>query len=159
MTHAHPISLSACGIYVLTAAKLLDGMDLQEAIRTGIREGLAYYDADPRFACHMEVWGRIREVDVLADLPEEEIRSGGYVVQTLEAALWCLLNTDNYRDAALMAVNLGGDTDTTAAVVGGLAGLAYGMAGIPRQWLEELAAANVVEDCCRSLCRWCEASE
>ena len=59
------------------------------------------------------------------EIPEEEIKSSGYVVDTLEAAIWCLLNTENYRDCVLKAVNLGDDTDTVAAVAGGLAGLKY----------------------------------
>lgn len=61
------------------------------------------------------------------------------MIDTLEAALWCFLNTENYRDAVLNAVNLGGDTDTTAAVTGALAGLVYGLEDIPAVWLNALA--------------------
>jgi len=71
-------------------------------------------------------------------LPEEKIKSNGYVVDTLEAALWCLLNTDNYKDCVLKAVNLGDDTDTVAAIAGGLAGMFYGVDAIPNEWLEQL---------------------
>ena len=53
--------------------------------------------------------------------------------------MWCFLTTDNYQDAVLKAVNLGEDTDTTAAVTGALAGLAYGLGDIPPHWLEPLA--------------------
>ncbi len=157
LTHAHPISLSACGIYILIAAKLLAGMQLKEAIRAGVKEGLAYYDGIPAFGESLKVWNRIRDVDTLEKLAESSIRSGGYVVETLEASLWCLLNTANYSDAALKAVNLGGDTDTTAAVVGGLAGLAYGMDGIPGEWLEKLAGKDTVDRCCRSLKKYCDS--
>ena len=59
------------------------------------------------------------------------VGSSGYVVDTFVAAMWCLLTTDNYRDCVLKAVNLGSDTDTTAAVAGGLAGIMYGLEGIP----------------------------
>lgn len=155
LTHAHPISLSACGIYVLIAAKLLAGMKLEEAIRAGVNEGLDYYDGIPDFSGSIKVWHRLRDVDALRALPEKGIRSGGYVVETLEASLWCLLNTDSYAAAALKAVNLGGDTDTTAAVVGGLAGLAYGMEGIPADWTEKLAGKDTIERCCRSLDKYC----
>lgn len=58
------------------------------------------------------------------------------MVDTLEAALWCFLNTENYRDCVLKAVNLGDDTDTVGAVAGGLAGLYYGMDHIPKEWIE-----------------------
>jgi ADP-ribosylglycohydrolase len=74
----------------------------------------------------------------LPDLPEREIRSDGYVVSTLEAAVWCLLNNPTFSETVLLAVNLGGDSDTTGAVVGGLAGIYYGYGAIPRNWLERL---------------------
>jgi ADP-ribosylglycohydrolase len=63
----------------------------------------------------------------------------GYVLHTLESSLWCLLKTDSYAAAVLTAVNLGGDTDTTGCVTGGLAGLYYGADAIPAEWLEVLA--------------------
>ena len=72
-------------------------------------------------------------------IPRNKIRSTGYVVHTLEAAIWCIAKSTNYRDAVLMAVNLGDDTDTTAAVTGGLAGLAYGHDSIPQEWVIALA--------------------
>ncbi len=81
--------------------------------------------------------------------PRDEIRSSGYVVDTLEAAIWCLLSTDDYRSAVLEAVNLGSDTDTTAAVAGGLAGLAYGMDAIPEEWLAALKKRDEIEKLCR----------
>lgn len=81
--------------------------------------------------------------------PKDEIRSRGYVVDTLEAALWCLLGTDDYRSAVLTAVNLGDDTDTTAAVTGGLAGLAYGIDAIPGEWLAALQNREEIEKLCR----------
>ena len=62
----------------------------------------------------------------IKDQGENNISSGGYVIHTLEASLWCLMHTQNYADAVLKAVNLGEDTDTTACVTGGLAGLLYG---------------------------------
>ena len=70
------------------------------------------------------------------ELNENEIQSGGYVIQTLEASIWCLLTTDTYEEADLQAVNLGGDTDTTGAVTGGLAGLFYGHAAITKSWIK-----------------------
>ena len=64
-------------------------------------------------------------------MPAAEVRSGGYVLDTLNAALWCLANTDSYAECVLAAVNLGDDTDTTACVAGALAGATYGYAAIP----------------------------
>jgi ADP-ribosylglycohydrolase len=84
---------------------------------------------------------RILRTDISA-LPESAIKSGGFVIDTLEAALWCFLTTDTYRDAVLKAVNLGEDTDTTAAVTGGIAGLFYGKDAIPADWLRKLAGVD-----------------
>jgi hypothetical protein len=70
------------------------------------------------------------------------IYSGGYVVDTLTAAVWCLLKYDTFEDTVLAAVNLGDDTDTTAAVAGGLAGIYYGIDAIPDQWIKQLARLN-----------------
>lgn len=69
---------------------------------------------------------------------EDEIRGSGYVVECLEAALWCFWQTTSFMEAVLKAVNLGDDADTTAAVCGQVAGAFYGETGIPPVWLEHL---------------------
>ncbi len=75
---------------------------------------------------------------------EREIRGSGYVVESLEAALWCFESTENFRDAILAAANLGDDADTTAAICGQIAGAHYGEAGIPEAWLNRLARADAI---------------
>lgn len=75
----------------------------------------------------------------IASLPVESINSEGYVIDTLEASLWCFLTTSSYSEAVLKAVNLGEDTDTTAAVTGGLAGVYYGVEDIPPEWINGIA--------------------
>lgn len=77
---------------------------------------------------------------------EDEIQSSGYVLHTLEASIWCLLTTENYKEAVLKAVNLGNDTDTTGAVTGGIAGLLYGLDNIPENWLKQIARYNDIEN-------------
>lgn len=69
----------------------------------------------------------------------DEIRGSGYVVESLEAALWCFWHTSSYKQAVLQAANLGDDADTTAAICGQLAGAYYGVADIPEPWLDKLA--------------------
>jgi len=64
----------------------------------------------------------------------------------LEASIWCFLNTDNYKDAVLKAVNLGGDTDTIAAITGGLAGLYYGIEDIPSEWRNKIASPHLINN-------------
>lgn len=75
-----------------------------------------------------------------------EIRGTGYVVDCLEAALWCFAHTDSYADAVLTAANLGDDADTTAAVCGQIAGAYYGSTGIPPLWLEKLYQAEMIRE-------------
>ena len=69
---------------------------------------------------------------------ESAIRGSGYVVESLEAALWCFMRTDTFKDAVLMAANLGDDADTTATVCGQIAGAYYGELAIPHGWLDKL---------------------
>lgn len=71
-----------------------------------------------------------------------EIRGTGYVVQSLEAALWCFASTANYRNCVLMAANLGDDADTTAAVAGQIAGAFYGAEGIPQPWRDRVCMST-----------------
>ncbi|MDX5629087.1 MULTISPECIES: ADP-ribosylarginine hydrolase Tri1 [unclassified Brenneria] len=68
----------------------------------------------------------------------DQIRSSGYVIDTLEAAMWSVWNTDNFRDAILLAANLGDDADSVAATTGQIAGALYGYSGIPSEWLAKL---------------------
>lgn len=75
----------------------------------------------------------------------DEIRGSGYVVESLEAALWCFLRTESFGDAVLAAVNLGHDTDTTGAICGQIAGAFYGESGIPSEWLGRLEKREMVE--------------
>ncbi len=74
-----------------------------------------------------------------------EIRGTGYVVRALEAALWAFLNSDGFEEGALSAVNLGDDADTTGAIYGQLAGVYYGLDGIPERWRERLALGETIE--------------
>lgn len=132
LTHAHDISKEACVIYIRVAKKLLEGMDLVEAVKESVGE-----TADP-------VFERLTSIHLL---PEEEIRSTGYVVDTLEAAIWAAATTESYEECVLKAVNLGDDTDTVGAVAGALAGILYGYEAIPERWLEVLRNKELIEEC------------
>lgn len=74
----------------------------------------------------------------------DEIRGSGYVVQSLEAALWCFWQGESFEECVLAAVNLGEDADTTGAICGQMAGAFYGESGIPRQWVERLVQASEI---------------
>lgn len=81
---------------------------------------------------------KVKEILSTLNVTRDEVKSSGYVIHTLHAALWCFKNTDNFRDAILLATNLGDDADTVAAVTGQIAGAFYGMGNIPITWLHTL---------------------
>lgn len=160
LTHRHPRSVLAC-VILLEFARLLCDHPKEEAMRMlQVNMGSLLQDF-PELAAERKHFGRILPTlgkdpgghtaaadgpanghdapNAIRKIPRNKIRSTGYVVHTLEAAIWCIANSTNYRDAVLMAVNLGDDTDTTAAVTGGLAGLAYGHDSIPQEWVIALA--------------------
>ena len=83
----------------------------------------------------------------IRELSRDQVKSSGYVKDTLEAALWCIANTESYENAVLEAVNLGDDTDTIAALTGGLAALQYGFDAIPKGWIDKLANKELIERC------------
>ena len=92
-----------CGIYALILMELCDGRGIA-GIQTGIDRAKRYYEANPVFSKELGSYARILNCLSIMDfarMPEDEIKSGGYVVSTLEAALWCVLNTNNYRDCVL----------------------------------------------------------
>jgi len=139
ITHGHARSQMACGLYVWIALGLLDGRSPREAYQWAIQTLEPVYRPHPEAAQFDRLWR-----GDLDRCPINDIRGSGYVVDALEAALWCLLTTDGYAAAVLRAVNLGEDTDTTAAIAGGLAGLAYGVSAIPADWRAELARESEI---------------
>jgi len=99
-----------------------------------------------------------REVDEVAagsfkDKDPPQIRGSGYVVESLEAALWAFHRTDDFRDGLFEAVNLGNDADTTGAVYGQLAGAFYGVEAIPGEWMYKLALRAEIEGLADALMR------
>ncbi len=120
ITHGHDISKEACRIYIKIAKQLLQGNNLSEILNC------------------MNVSEYFKRLKYMDDISEDNIFSTGYVIHTLEASMWCLLKTNKYEEAVLKAVSLGDDTDTTAAVTGGLAGIIYGYEGIPKKWIEKI---------------------
>ena len=140
ITHGHARSQMACVFYGMMVRQLLLGQPPQAALDAARSQFLALY----KRSAELSHFSHILEDD-LVSLPEDEIVSTGYVLHTLHASLWCLLTTRNYRECVLKAVNLGGDTDTTGCVAGGLAGVAYGMNCIPAEWIRQLARKGEVD--------------
>lgn len=130
VTHGHLRARLACRFHAGFVRHFLKGGDVKEAFRATQEE----------FATVLAVTGEAPAFQRLVDpgfsaLPEDSIHSSGYVIDTLEASFWCLLRSETFPSCVLAAVNLGEDTDTTGCVAGGLAGLVYGRASIPGEWL------------------------
>lgn len=145
ITHGHIRSVIACFYYLEFALQILSGKDKFEIYKNLQTEIPNYLTSRAVNPAEIEKFNRLLKEDI-TQLREDEIQSSGYVLHTFEASIWCLLTTDNYKDAVLKAVNLGEDTDTTGAVTGGLAGLIYGFDGIPEKWLQQIARYSDIEN-------------
>jgi len=150
LTHNHLRSKIACGLYYFCVKAILDGKgSLSERLYIGMNRGFAFYERSEECVHELCYYDRLRNLTSFAELGEDGIRSSGYVVDTLEAVIWCLLNTDSYRECVLKAVNLGEDTDTVGAIAGGLAGLWYGEEAIPKEWLDVIVRREWIEEMLR----------
>jgi ADP-ribosyl-[dinitrogen reductase] hydrolase len=125
-THGAAEAVAACRIFAAILAAALNGRSKSEVLSAATGTGVS---------ARLDAIASASYVGQSA----EQIRGTGYVVDCLEAALWCFARTDDFRDAVLEAANLGDDADTTAAVCGQIAGAYYGVAGIPGSWLDCLA--------------------
>ena len=141
LTHAHEISKLGCKIYADYVTLLLDGVDKVKALDL-LKEidYNKYYFNDS-----VKVYQRILKGD-LKSLNIDQIRSSGYVVDSLEASLWCTVKNNNYEDAVVAAINLGEDTDTIGAITGSLNGIIYGKNNIPERWLNKLKKKDYLEE-------------
>lgn len=138
LTHAHEVSQTACMIYVTYAKKLYHGVDRDEALVETLHE------------CEWCLTNDFVRLKNIKNVSRDDISNYIYVVSILEAALWCFLTSNDYRECILKAVNLGNDSDTTAAIAGGLAGLYWGVDGdgIPLMWLEDVAGTAEIGRLC-----------
>ncbi|MHB8903156.1 MAG: ADP-ribosylglycohydrolase family protein [Thermoguttaceae bacterium] len=140
-THASPQCVSACAYFGTILAGLIHGIDRNEVLARD--------------------WASLRQLRTIAPLHPEildvaegsfgekrppDIQGSGYVVKSLEAALWAFDGAKDFREAVLRAVNLGDDADTTGAVCGQLAGAFWGESGIPAEWREGLARKDMIEE-------------
>ena len=125
VTHAHSECTAACAFESAMILLLLKGETPADALvqarqQVALPPGLAAF------------------VDEAPQRRRDELRNTGWVRHTLESAVWALLTTSNFEEAAIQAANLGADADTSATVLGALAGAAYGLSGIPERWVDML---------------------
>ena len=154
LTHAHVRSKMACGIYYFCVRSCMDRIgSISDWLQAGVDAAFSYYDQIEECRTELQHFSRIRNLQILQSLPKSEIKSGGYVIESIEASFWCLLTTASYKDCVLKAVNLGHDTDTTAAIAGGLAGLYYGYDAIPKAWKWDIIRRDWIEKMCEDCIR------
>ncbi|WP_390450012.1 ADP-ribosylglycohydrolase family protein [Chryseobacterium sp. Alg-005] len=147
ITHGHFRSVFACFIYVIFAIQLLKGKSKSEAYDYIQETALRHAENQEFNPKEIQLFYRVLKNDI-SSYKEDEIQSGGYVLNSLEASLWCFLNSESYSEAVLKAVNLGEDTDTTGAITGGIAGIYYGFENIPQEWISELVRKDDIENLC-----------
>ncbi len=144
LTHNHPRSKTACGLYAFIVRALINEEGtLEERLQSGLKQGFAYYRKHGNK--ELGYYSRLEDLGSFAKTERKDIRSSGYVVDSLEAAVWCLITENSLEKSLLKAANLGEDTDTVAAIAGGLAGLYYTADAIPQEWYEALQNRELVE--------------
>lgn len=138
LTHGHEVSKLGCLIYAYYVWLLLDGYDKYLALEKTLEIEYDKYYGEYAISKYKRIF-----LEDFKDLNENKIYSDGYIVNTLEASLWCFLQSNSYDEGVLRAVNLGSDTDTVAAITGSFCGIKY---GINDKWLSKLQSREYIED-------------
>lgn len=154
LTHPHPTNTEACQIYTHLLTLILSFPPKSKAeLATAVSSyPLTVPKLRDRFA-------KYSDLASFGAVDEDQIKSSGYVVSTLESALWAFFTTEDFREGALKVVNLGHDADTVGAVYGGLAGGFYGIENVPTEWLDGLARRDMVEEVVEAVVKLVEAGE
>lgn len=147
ITHAHWISKFSCFLVCEFAINLRKGVKKiawSEAVKS--LEALAFNTPTVLQSDFEEYFGKYLVDDITETLTDDDFQGSGFARDTAVTSAWCILTTSDYAEATLKAVNFGDDTDTTACVVGGLAGTLYGIEDIPSDWLERLVKRYKIEN-------------
>jgi ADP-ribosylglycohydrolase len=139
-THGAPECVDSCRYFAGLLLAAVNGLPKDAILNNECEPGVRCFLGEPLAPKVAEIAG-----GSFKRRSPPEIRGSGYVIHTLEAALWAFHATDTFRDGALKVVNLGEDADTTGAVYGQIAGAFYGEEGIPAQWRANLAMRELVE--------------
>ena len=134
MTHKDDLASEACCIYNHIIWEMIHKKNVKESICSALDR----YDPEDRYGAILK-----------ETLKYEDLKPTGFVVDTLRCSLYCLINTEDFFDAVVMAVNLGGDADTIGAVTGGLAGAYYGYESLPAVWVYQLKCFNELDELCK----------
>lgn len=150
ITHAHKRSKIACVLYVEIAKSMLENDDLTIEKHINL--------ACDKIKEHYKGSEELKHFQKIFDNNLDDISGKGYVIYTFECVVHCLLTTDNYKDAVLKAVNIGHDTDTNAAICGGLAGIYYGFDSIPVDWTDQINRIDYLLSLCEEYEAFCDES-
>ncbi|KAI1931819.1 hypothetical protein LOZ66_004151 [Ophidiomyces ophidiicola] len=139
VTHPYPACTECCMLYTKLIACAMNGGTKSDIANVVSRT--TYVDEKVK-----GIFDRYAGVDDWVTTEENSINSSGYVITTLEAALWSFFSTNSFQDGAFKVVNLGDDADTVGAVYGGLAGAFYGFDSIPVEWIDGLQRKDIVAE-------------
>lgn len=143
ITHRHEVSILGCYIYVRFAIELLRGSSIKIAYSKIKKIDYSMFSNNAKSKYKRLLMEDISKYEL------DEINSTSYIVDTLEAVIWVLLNTKNFNEAIIGAINLGDDTDTVGACTGGLAGIYYGIDSIKAEWKHDLLKFDYLIELCR----------
>lgn len=145
LTHKHSRAAMSCFIYLKLAEYLLLGEEKEMAYSKMRDDVVQLWDSINFDKVEQQHFKRIITHHIL-ETQREDLKSGGYVIESLEASLWCFMNESDYKTTVLSVINLGHDTDTTGAITGGLAGLYYGVSTIPTNWIKVIKRLDAIVD-------------
>lgn len=150
LTHRHIRAAMSCFIYLKIAEYILEKHDKAEAYEQARKSVLELWEEIDFPEVERNHFQRVIQRDI-RDTPIEHLKSGGYVIEVLESAIWFFMKRENYKDTVLDIINIGHDTDTSAAIAGGLAGLYYGFNAIPTHWVDQIARKEDIDDLAKRL--------
>ncbi|MEK5487372.1 ADP-ribosylglycohydrolase family protein [Lysinibacillus sp. FSL M8-0355] len=154
ITHAHPRSIVGSIIYIELLLSLYRNNTLEAALKEVYSLLQSHLQDDLR--AELNAYARIFEENFLK-IAERDISSSGYIVHSLEAAIWCVGNSTTFKEAILRAVNLGEDTDTVAAITGAIAGMYKNMDEIPHEWLDKMIKKEEIDHLIMAFYEFCAA--
>lgn len=143
LTHRHIRAAMSCLIYLKLAEKLMEGKEKVEAYSEMRKEISLFWNVMEFSINEQKHFDKVIQNDI-RDTKWEDLKSGGYVIEVLESSIWFFLKKETYEDTILSIINIGHDTDTSAAIAGGLAGLYYGANKIPTEWRKSLAKVEEI---------------
>lgn len=142
ITHRHKRSLLAGIIYVNFVSNLYKGCSKEKAYDRTL--DFVKEECKDEYMSEWPYFNRILEKTIINE-KLDGVRTTGYVVDTLEAVFWLIFNENTYEQTVLKAVNLGGDTDTIAALAGGCAGVIYGISSMNDRWIQNIAKLDEIK--------------